>query len=193
MLSKIVLICDGRPIGWSECPLTSDVRAKPHGFEKRKNRCRCPGAGRGTALSHVKLGVVDIDGVIRGKYMSREKFFSALEHGFKFCDVIFGWDSHDQIYDKPSFTGWHTGFPDATARIDPTSCRDVPFEGDMLFFLGEFDDAAAAICPRRLLRRIVDRAAGMGLAATAALSSSFLFSTRRRTACGKKAIATSRP
>jgi glutamine synthetase len=124
-------------------------------------------------LSHVKLGVVDLDGVIRGKYMSRDKFFSALEHGFKFCDVIFGWDSHDQIYDKPSFTGWHTAFPDATARIDPTSCRDVPMEGGMLFFLGEFDDAAAAICPRRLLRRIVDRAAGMGLAASAAAEFEF--------------------
>jgi glutamine synthetase len=124
-------------------------------------------------LSHVKLGVVDLDGVIRGKYMSCDKFFSALEHGFKFCDVIFGWDSHDQIYDKPSFTGWHTAFPDATARIDPASCRDVPMEGDMLFFLGEFDDAAAAICPRRLLRRIVDRAAGMGLAATAAAEFEF--------------------
>ena len=124
-------------------------------------------------LSHVKLGVVDLDGVIRGKYMSRDKFFSALESGFKFCDVIFGWDSHDQIYDKPGFTGWHTAFPDATARIDAASCRDVPMEGGMLFFLGEFDDAAAAICPRRLLRRIVDRAAAMGLAATAAAEFEF--------------------
>jgi len=124
-------------------------------------------------LSHVKLGVVDLDGVIRGKYMSRDKFFSALEQGFKFCDVIFGWDSHDQIYDKSSFTGWHTAFPDATARIDPASCRDDPMEGGMLFFLGEFVDAAAAICPRRLLRRIVDRAAGMGLAATAAAEFEF--------------------
>jgi glutamine synthetase len=124
-------------------------------------------------LSHVKLGVVDLDGVIRGKYMSRDKFSSALEHGFKFCDVIFGWDSHDQIYDKPGFTGWHTAFPDATARIDAASCRDVPMEGGMLFFLGEFDDAAAAICPRQLLRRIVDRAAAMGLAATAAAEFEF--------------------
>ena len=44
-------------------------------------------------LSHVKLGVVDLDGVIRGKYLARDKFFNALDQGFKFCDVIFGWDS----------------------------------------------------------------------------------------------------
>jgi len=108
-------------------------------------------------LSHVKIGVVDLDGVIRGKYLARDKFFNALEAGFNFCDVIFGWDSQDQLYDKSTFTGWHTAFPDAAARIDPTSCRDVPMEGDMLFFLGEFEGTAAELCPRRLLRRIVDR------------------------------------
>lgn len=43
-------------------------------------------------LSHVKVGVFDIDGVLRGKYMSREKFFSALDKGFGFCDVALGWD-----------------------------------------------------------------------------------------------------
>jgi glutamine synthetase len=124
-------------------------------------------------LSHVKLGVTDLDGVIRGKYLSREKFFGALEHGFGFCDVIFGWDAHDQLYDKSTYTGWHTAFPDATARIDPASCRDVPMEGDMLFFLGEFDGTAAELCPRRLLRRVVERAAGMGLAATVAAEFEF--------------------
>jgi glutamine synthetase len=124
-------------------------------------------------LSHVKLGVVDLDGVIRGKYLGRDKFFNALEQGFKFCDVIFGWDSSDQLYDKSTFTGWHTAFPDATARIDPATCRDVPMEGGMLFFLGEFDGPAAELCPRRLLRRVVDRAAKMGLAALVAAEFEF--------------------
>ncbi len=124
-------------------------------------------------LSHVKLGVVDLDGVIRGKYLARDKFFNALEQGFRFCDVIFGWDSNDQLYDKSAFTGWHTAFPDATARIDPATCRDVPTEGNMLFFLGEFDGPAAELCPRRLLRRIVDRAAAMGFAASVAAEFEF--------------------
>ncbi len=124
-------------------------------------------------LSHVKLGVVDLDGVIRGKYMARDKFFDALEQGFKFCDVIFGWDFADQLYDKSTFTGWHTAFPDATARIDPATCRDVPTEANMLFFLGEFDGAAAELCPRRLLRRVVDRAVTMGLVATVAAEFEF--------------------
>jgi len=43
-------------------------------------------------LSHIKVGVFDIDGILRGKYMSREKFLSALDKGFGFCDVVLGWD-----------------------------------------------------------------------------------------------------
>ena len=38
-------------------------------------------------LKHVKVGVFDIDGILRGKYMARDKFLSALEKGFGFCDV----------------------------------------------------------------------------------------------------------
>ncbi|ODM84648.1 glutamine synthetase family protein [Bradyrhizobium elkanii] len=124
-------------------------------------------------LSHVKLGIVDLDGVIRGKYIARDKFFGALEAGFSFCDIVFGWDSNDQMYDNAAFTGWHTAFPDATARIDPSTCRNVPTEEDMLFFLGEFEGAAAALCPRRLLRRVVDRAEAMGFSPSVAAEFEF--------------------
>ncbi len=113
-------------------------------------------------LSHVKVGVFDIDGILRGKYISREKFFSALENGFGFCDVVLGWDSYDQLYDNVTFTGWHTGYPDAPVRILPESCRSLPFEGDMLLFLGEFAPPAEALCPRALLRRVVHKARAMG-------------------------------
>ena len=75
-------------------------------------------------LSHVKVGVFDVDGVMRGKYMNKAKFFSALDKGFGFCDVVLGWDSNDQLYENPGveYTGWHTGYPDAPVRILPGSC-----------------------------------------------------------------------
>ena len=111
-------------------------------------------------LTHVKVGLFDIDGVMRGKYMSREKFISALEGGTTFCDVVLGWDSSDQLYETPDvkFTGWHTGYPDAPVRIIPESCRDIPLEGDMLLFLCDFTGEAARICPRNLLARVLERA-----------------------------------
>jgi glutamine synthetase len=124
-------------------------------------------------LTHIKVGVFDVDGVMRGKYMSKEKFFSSLIDGFAFCDVVFGWDSKDQLYDNISFTGWHTGYPDAPARIIPSSCRSIPFEGDMLLFITEFEDKAGQICPRSTLQRVLKKADEMGFNASAAFEYEF--------------------
>ena len=44
----------------------------------------------GRDLPFVKVGLTDVDGVMRGKYMARDKFESALEKGFGFCDVVLG-------------------------------------------------------------------------------------------------------
>jgi glutamine synthetase len=126
-------------------------------------------------LEYVKIGVHDIDGILRGKYLSRAKFFSALESGLAFCDVVLGWDSNDQLYENAgvTYTGWHTGYPDAPVRVVPSSCRDIPFEPGMLLFLCEFDGKAAALCPRQLLQRVLGRAKDMGLAAFAAFEYEF--------------------
>lgn len=124
-------------------------------------------------LSHVKVGLFDIDGVMLGKYMSRDKFFSALENGFAFCDVILGWDTKDKLYDNAKYTGWHTGYPDAPIRIIPDSCRELVFEENQLLFLAEFSNAAEVICPRAILRRVVEKAATMGFNAFAALEYEF--------------------
>ncbi|MEX2963732.1 glutamine synthetase family protein [Microbulbifer sp. TYP-18] len=124
-------------------------------------------------LRHVKVGLFDNDGVMRGKYLCREKFFSSLEHGFAFCDVVLGWDVKDQLYDNADYTGWHTGYPDAPVRILPQSCREIPFEEPMLLFLAEFDRQAAAVCPRAVLRRVVERCRGAGFEPRAALEYEF--------------------
>ena len=113
-------------------------------------------------LSHVKVGVFDMDGIMRGKYMSRAKFFSALESGFNFCDVVLGWDSNDQLYDNVTHTGWHTGYPDATVRVLPETCRDLMYEEGGLFFLSEFSGPSEALCPRAMLRRVIEYSRSMG-------------------------------
>ena len=110
-------------------------------------------------IKHVKLGVFDIDGVLRGKYVSREKFFSAAEGGMGFCDVIFGWDSADVLLDNVRITGWHTGYPDVPACVDSTTFRVLPWEPDTAFFILDMDLAAA---PRTVFRKVVDKAHGMG-------------------------------
>src|SRR5688572_26929931 len=119
--------------------------------------------------SCAKVGLFDMDGIFRGKYMAADKLASALEKGFGFCDVTLGWDSNDQLYDNVGFTGWHTAYPDAEARLLPDTLRVMDFEGGMPLILAEFAGPAEAICPRGLLRRVLDRAAGMGFAVKAAV------------------------
>src|SRR5579883_609667 len=141
-------------------------------------------------IRHVKLGLVDVDGVMRGKYVSREKFFSALEGGFGFCDVVLGWDSNDQLVDNLAYTGWHTAYPDAPARILPESCREIPFESDALFFLAEF-----APPPRRSVRAACSAGSSHGRARsgsspTAPSNTSSSSSRRRRIRCAKRITAT---
>ena len=113
----------------------------------------------------VKLAVTDIDGILRGKIISYEKFLSIAEKGFGFCDVIFGWDSSDTAYDNASYTGWHTGYPDATALIDINTFRSVPWENDLAFFLADFGDINGnphPTCPRTLLKTIATQAKDAG-------------------------------
>lgn len=124
-------------------------------------------------IQNVKLGVFDVDGVCRGKYLNREKFISAVKNGFAFCDVVLGWDSNDQLYDNVKFTGWHTAYPDAPARIVPDTMRLLALEGDIPFFIGEFAGEAEKLCPRGLLRRVLAKADDMGFKVTTAAEFEF--------------------
>ena len=116
----------------------------------------------------VKVAVSDIDGILRGKYLHIDKFAGAIDSGFGFCDVVFGWDAHDQCYDNTSVTGWHHGFPDALARLDLRTQRRVPWDHNVPFFLGEFvsnDGSPYPVCPRQVLKRVLRRAEKLGFSA----------------------------
>ena len=114
----------------------------------------------------VKVAVTDIDGILRGKYLNRDKFLSAADSGFGFCDVVFGWDMTDACYDNTHLTGWQHGFPDALARLDFDTHRNVPWDAGIDFFLGDFvtaDGSPHPVCPRQTLKRVLRRAAKLGL------------------------------
>ncbi len=116
----------------------------------------------------VKIAFTDVDGILRGKYISAEKFLAVHDGNLGFCDVVFGWDAGDAAYDNNSFTGWHTGYPDCPARIDLETFRKIPWEDGLPFFLGDFlsaDGGPSAICPRQLLKKVTAEAEGMGFSA----------------------------
>ncbi len=116
-------------------------------------------------IKKAKVGAFDVDGVFRGKYISTEKFFSAARSGLGFCDVVFGWDIDDALYDNAKVTGWHTGYPDAQARVDVSTGRIIPWEPDSAAFLLDFvnpDGSPYEAAPRQLLQKIARRARDMG-------------------------------
>lgn len=111
----------------------------------------------------VKYAISDIDGVLRGKVIHKEKFFEIVDKGVGFCDVIFGWDMNDTCYDNTKYTGWHTGYPDANVRLDLSTFRTIPWEQNLPFFLGELSEKGGnAICPRSLLKRIAASSRELG-------------------------------
>jgi glutamine synthetase len=116
------------------------------------------------ASGKVKIGITDIDGILRGKYISVEKFLAVVDADTSFCDVIFGWDASDAAYDNVSYTGWHTGYPDAPARLDLSTFRKIPWENDVPFFLGELiqKDDKCIVCPRSLLKKLISDADAAG-------------------------------
>lgn len=111
-------------------------------------------------VERVKLGAIDIDGVLRGKYISIDKFRSAADSGMGFCDVIVGWDIGDVLYDNVKVTGWHTGYPDSPARVDLSTFRLIPWEPGTAFFL--LDLPELPMSPRQLLRCVVEEAQRRG-------------------------------
>lgn len=117
--------------------------------------------------NRVKLAITDIDGVLRGKYISLEKFASVVKSHGSFCDCVFGWDLDDKLYENDvTFTGWHTAYPDAFFKLDEASERWLPDE-NVPFFLGEFVandlESEHPICPKNILKHVLKKADAMGL------------------------------
>ncbi len=126
-------------------------------------------------IKRIKLATTDIDGILRGKYVSKEKFVSTLKSGLGFCDVIFGWDSKDELYAKDSITGWSDAYPDALGEIDISTCRELPLEDNTLLFLVDFQKGGkhSDVCPRTLLKRVIEQGEEIGLSFSAAAEFEF--------------------
>ena len=128
-------------------------------------------------IRRIKIGVTDVDGLLRGKYISLEKF-AHCQDGMGFCDVIFGWDMGDVLYDNSKYTGWHTGYPDAVAHIDCGTLRKIPWEPGTAFFLVDLftkNGEPLSISPRQVFRNVLNRAKAAGYLAQFAAEYEFWF------------------
>jgi glutamine synthetase len=125
-------------------------------------------------VSHVMLGVVDLDGTLRAKHVSVEKVREALDGDGRFCDVVLGFDSNDDVYENTRITGWHTGFPDVPVRVAPETWRPLVGHRRSYLLLADYGGRLEGICPRRTLRRVLERARDMGFGVSAAFEYEFM-------------------
>ncbi|KAJ7632779.1 hypothetical protein FB45DRAFT_913458 [Roridomyces roridus] len=116
----------------------------------------------------VKVAGIDVDGVLRGKFMSKEKFLSAASSdGFGFCSVVFGWDITDLPYTRELLiSNKANGYRDLIAAIDLSTYRRIPWENNCPFFLVSFLDPDTkeplVVDPRGIMAITTQRAATTG-------------------------------
>lgn len=111
------------------------------------------------ATQKIRVSIVDIDGILRGKFITYDKYQSILKSGMGFCSVIFSWDVNDQCYDNVETTGIHTGYHDIVAKVDEESGKLIPWNNTR-FYMMDFPNFEA--CPRNLLKKIIWRGKNMG-------------------------------
>lgn len=122
--------------------------------------------------NRIKLAGIDVDGILRGKVISKKKFLSIAEAGFGFCSVIFGWDMHDKTYMRElKISNAENGYRDILAIPDLKTFRRIPWEDNIPFFLVSFFDPEThepiCACPRGLLQVQLDRLRSQGYGAMA--------------------------
>ncbi|KAI8914864.1 glutamine synthetase [Powellomyces hirtus] len=112
----------------------------------------------------VRVSGCDIDGIPRGKTITKAKFLKSLEEGFGFCNVAFGWDMLDKTYDES--VGVERGYSDLIAKLDTSTLRRIPWDHQTPHFLFDFMDPvsrqAFANCPRGLLKRAIAQCNELG-------------------------------
>jgi glutamine synthetase len=117
------------------------------------------------AVETLIVAGIDMQGRLYGKRMSAAMFVSDFSDGVHTCACNFGWDMDLILIPGLEFTGWHTGYQDMKAVPDMNTLRIYPwFEKTAIVICDTcYDDGTPfEIAPRTLLRRMQEKANGMG-------------------------------
>jgi glutamine synthetase len=117
---------------------------------------------RGQGVRAIRLLYTDLHGIARGKDIPLGHFVEMVEDGVAFCAAVMGTDlRHTPV------VGGEEGYVDFAIRPDLDTIRVVPWQPEIAWCLGEawcLDGSDHyPVCPRALLRRVVERYAERGL------------------------------
>lgn len=114
---------------------------------------------------HVNIGFADMQGQIRAKYVSREKFLQTIDKGILFPQATLALDFNDVLRPMPGGQCLADAkFADNLCRLVPDSGREIPWESQSrnLFFLFDYVEEEEPIFPRNVYHRVAKKAEQMG-------------------------------
>ncbi|MEV6218177.1 glutamine synthetase [Nocardia sp. NPDC051833] len=110
------------------------------------------------------------DGSFMGKNVTPAKFASGQNSGFAFADVLFAIDMGTDVVFGDAYPEWRGNLYDIALIPDMNTL--VEWKPGVHSVIGDFwlaDGRPVPICPRNLLRRLIERLATLGYTATVAV------------------------
>lgn len=141
------------------------ARETPAGGAPREVAERLAGEG----IDVVRVTYPDLVGIDRARDVLVERLPDAVEHGLAFCRAVYHTSPQGDTADVAG--GLDAGMPDIRVRPDLATLVPLPWEPGVAQCLGEaYEPDRDEPCPegpREVLRRAVERLAGLGLTAVA--------------------------
>ena len=129
-----------------------------------------PEAAVTSAARAIRLEATNHEGSLLGKNVSPAKFAAGKQSGFAFADILFAIDLNNEIVFGDAFPDWRGNLHDIAMVPDMSTL--VEWKPGLDSVIGDYwlkDGTPVPICPRNLVRKLVDRLASLGYTATVAV------------------------
>jgi glutamine synthetase len=121
------------------------------------------------SLREIEVAWSDPLGHAQGKRIPAAQFLDRAQgSGFAFCEASLGWNADGTVIDSLRLTNWDGGYPDVFAIPDLSTFREVPWRpgvGHVISDIVTHHRSPSLLDPRAVLRRVLDRLAGLGYTA----------------------------
>jgi glutamine synthetase len=121
------------------------------------------------SLTEIEVAWSDPLGHAQGKRIPATQFLDRAQgSGFAFCEASLGWNADGTVIDGLRLTNWDGGYPDVFAVPDFSTFRSLPWRtgvGHVISDIVTHDRSPSLLDPRGVLRRVLDRLAGLGYTA----------------------------
>jgi glutamine synthetase len=134
------------------------------------------------------VAMTDTNGLLRGQMVSAKGLKGIAQNGMGMAPVTLALEPTDEINHIPGISDDSADFHDDPLEIDPDTTRRLPWsqDGDDLLVLANYTGPTADMCPRSILKRVLNRATEAGLTPKYGLELEYtLFDETAETAAAK--------